>query len=292
MRKIPPEAASMGTATRPVGLRVCARRWLVVPVLAALIGAAVERGTDRGRITVERGAAAQAIQHGLAYLRSNPHDVSALIVLDYLQRAYELPADLAFETTRTGAGDEPRLLMWGRFVGDDRLTDAAALGALTADAGIEEMVMHALYCDRFLLPATYGELLQRFAKRGDYELTHAALAVKLIRDHGCSLQGIDLAAFEDKLRQRSVELVKREAGDARFEERDVRYEALAILQDFLEHRTISSSEIAGLLAEQQADGGWRPQADQPSAPHPTVMAVWALLAWTHTEVRGCRFARR
>jgi hypothetical protein len=274
-----------------------ARRWLPVAlilvlaeVMVALV--AIVRDRDRDRTAIAAGAPAAAVNRGLLYLRQNPSDVSALIVLDYLQRKYALPAEFAFEMTHAGGVDDPRLAVWGRFVGTDRLTDEVALGSLTTEMGIEEVVMHALYCDRFLLPSTYGGLLQRFADRGDYELTHAALAMKLVRDNRCTLDGIVVSLFEERLRRRTAELIQRAPQDRRFEELDVRYEALAILQDFLGHRDISSSEIARLLEEQQSDGGWRPEADLPSAPHSTVMAVWALLVWAHPETAEVHFARR
>lgn len=235
---------------------------------------------------------AQAIERGLSYLRRHPSDVSALIVLDYLQRRYALPAGLAFEATRPPGADDPRFTVWGRFVGRDRLVDDRALGALGPSAGIEEIVMHALYCDRFPLPASYGGLLRDLAERGGYELTHAVLALKLARDHGCALDGFALAQFEERARRRLRVLIERTPEDTRFEDLDVRYEALAILQDFLVDREVSLPTIARLLAEQQPDGGWRPAADQPSAPHPTVMAVWALLTSVHPGAAEIPFARR
>lgn len=278
-------------------LRGRARRWLPVAPLPVLVGVAValaavvkERGHDRTAIAAD--APAEAISRGLSYLRQDPSDVSALIVLDYLQRKYALSAELAFETTHAGTDDDSRLAVWGRFVGTDRLSDEISLGFLTRGAEIEEVVMRALYCDRFALPAAYGGLLQRFAERGGYELTHASLAVKLMRDNGCTVDGIEVPDFEEQLRRRTIDLIHRAPQDRRFEELDVRYEALAILEDFLIHRNVAPSEIARVLAEQQSDGGWRPTADQPSAPHPTVMAIWALLAWTHSEAAEIPFARR
>jgi hypothetical protein len=265
-------------------------RWIAALALAA--GIAAWAHSDEPAPELAPGAAGIAIARGLAYLRSDPSDLSARIVLDYLQRKYALPADLAYDATPRSDEEDRRLRVWGRFVGADQHPEEAALGELPDDGAapaIEAMVMHALYCDRFALPAAYGELIARLAVAGDYELTHAVLAMKLAADRGCAVR-VQGAARPADLARRTRALVSRPPGDPRFEPLDVRYEALAVLEDFLADGGPPGA-IARLVAEQQPDGGWRPSADQASAPHPTVMAVWALLAWTRPGAPEVAFAR-
>jgi hypothetical protein len=265
---------------------IFSRRQRVIAAFERTNANAVGDATDSDPIDTD------AIARGLSYLRRNPSDVSALVVLDYLQRKYGLPADLAFHSLYAGPLDTDRLRVWGRMVGENRLVNEASLGSLTPDPGVEPMVMHALYCDRYPPPANYGQLLERMAARGDYELTHASLVLKILRDNRCDLPGATGAGLAEKIRLEMRELVDRAPRDPRYQELDVRYEALAFLQDFSADRSIPDAQFTKLVREQQRDGGWKPQPDQPSRPHPTVLAVWVLLARGHPDAPEIRFARR
>jgi hypothetical protein len=247
------------------------------------------RAPDASRRVVDPGAA--ALERGLSYLRANRSDLSALVVLDYLQRRYALARDYRFEAMYAGPRDDERLRLWGRIIGSDPRVDEDMLPPLTSSAGIEPLVMHALYCDRIRLPDDYGSNLRRFIARGGYDLTHAVLALKLVRDNDCALQRVASAELEEEARRALRMLIGQAALDPRYEELDTRYEALAVLQDFLDDGTVDGEQFARLLNEQQSDGGWRPQSDQPSRPHPTVLAVWALLARSRPSASRISFAR-
>jgi hypothetical protein len=232
----------------------------------------------------------EAIHKGLRYLLRERTDLSALIVLDYLQRRYGLGAEFAFENTYKSGLDADKLRTWGRFVGMTTAVNEASLGSLD-NPGIEELVMHALYCDRFPLPASYDGLLNRFIEQGGYELTHAVLALKLVRDHGCAVGSSAVADPERRLVSALHALLLRAPAEPRFEELDVRYEALAVLLDFLNDQDLPAQALARVRAEQQSDGGFPAAADQPSSPHPTVMAVWALLGESRRSAAPVPFAR-
>jgi hypothetical protein len=87
-------------------------------------------------------------------------------------------------------------------------------------------------------------------------------------------------------------LLERRPANPKYEELDVRYEALALLEDVSGDRGVSDAELARVLAEQQSDGGWRAEADHESRLHPTVLALWALLARLHPDAAREPFARR
>jgi hypothetical protein len=236
-----------------------------------------------------------SIERGLAYLRGQRADPSALIVLDYLRRKYGLAADLAFERTFGDRRDARDLGAWGRFVGLRTAAqlhdDSLSLEPWPNEPSVEAMVVHALYCDVVPPPSSFATALERFAAKGSYELTHAVLADKLVRDNGCSVDRLALDAAQDHFRARLLRFIMTPPSEARFAGLDVRYEALAVLEDLL--RTKAPREaIEGVLVEQQADGGWRPAPDQPSGPHPTVLAVWSLLARLHPNAPPTTFARR
>jgi hypothetical protein len=278
------------------------RQWLergsrgaTLAIALALLVPVIARG--RSLRVVSADAERDAIARGIEFLSQNrghvgaTSDLAALVVLDYLRRKYALPADLAFDRARDGAAFPDRMRTWGRFVGDRRPVDAESLGSLQGDPQIEELVAHALHCERFPLPAAYGALIARFADRGGYELTHAALALVLVRESGCSPGDGLPADIDDRLRRGMLALLDRRPADPRFEELDLRYEALAFLEDFAGERGIADDAIARVLVEQQPDGGWRGEADHGSRLHPTVLAVWALLAHLHPDAPRTSFAR-
>jgi len=259
-----------------------------VLVVAALVWSM--RGT-KNSAAISDARIDDAIERGLAYLQRDRSDLSALIVLDYLQRRYGLGAELAFARTEERPNDAKKLRTWGRFVGDDRWAEPMALGPFTSASTIEDVIAHTLYCDRVALPSSFVPILRAFAARGDYALTHAPLALKLAHDNGCPVDDVAAMALEKLLRQQLRGLILRRPQDRRFEALDVRYEALAVLVDLLAEREPPQGAVTSVLVEQQPDGGWMPAADQRSAAHPTVLAVWALLAWRHPDAPVVHFAR-
>jgi hypothetical protein len=262
-------------------------------VAAAAVWIAAAAGACRRPSSIAAADIETSIDRGLSFLRRDRSDLSALVVLDYLQRKYALPRDLAFAAMRSpAAADADRLRAWGRFVGADRPDDVAPLPPLADDPTVEEVVIHALDCDLTPLPPSFPARLERFARRGDYEATHAALALKLAGDRSCPLDSSATSALRAKLRQRILEIIEKRPNDVRFEALDVHYEAAAIFQDLLGERDLPAGVVAKLIREQQPDGGWRPAPDQPSRPHPTALAIWALLAHIHPDAPTIRFARR
>ncbi len=246
----------------------------------------------------------RALERGVSYLRGHRAssvepvaDVSALIVLDYLQRKYALASDLAFASAGSAvaagmAGGTEGEQLWVRFLDSAAgATDGAALQPLTEPPQIEAVVMRALYCDRFSLPANYLELLEQLADAGGYSLTHAALARKLACDNGC-LSAAAAATLDERLTRGLHALLERPSVNPRYEELDVRYEALAVLLDLVDNRAVTDAEFDRVVAEQLSDGGWKAEADHGSSLHPTVLALWALLARENPRAPRISFARR
>jgi hypothetical protein len=168
--------------------------------------------------------------------------------------------------------------LFGRLVGRGLEGDSSLADRLRATQGTDAFVGRALYCDIEPLPPEYRETLERSVLRGGYELTHVSLALKLARDNGCHISG------ELEVRQHAVERMRvliRSASTELAQERDVRYEAMALMGDFEKER-FDDEVVARLMREQQADGGWKPAADGPSHPHSTMVALWALLAHSYS----------
>jgi hypothetical protein len=262
--------------------------------VASLLATECTHPERQAQTNVRSVDVARAIDRGLSYLRSDRSDPSALVVLDYLQRKYALGSDLSYENMAHGHGEA--LGTWARFVGGDPPVNEDMLGSLQGRPGTETFVNHALYCDRFPLPSDFGVLLRRYVMDGayeGYEQTHASLTLKLIRDNGCRL-GMDEADLRGIVWRGLLDVLDGdgEAPLSQAARRDVRYEALAFLQDFAGNRDVEEARFSNVLSEQRADGGWGPEVDRPSKPHPTVLAVWALLAHAHSNTPEVPFARR
>jgi hypothetical protein len=264
----------------------------VVLALLALLGRAAPAPGEGVPVARDGPEPAGPVERGLAYLGRHKSDPSALIVLDYLQRKYGLSPDLAFARTYDGKPRNDDLRFWGRLAGLDAPLDERTWASLPARPAIDQVVVGALYCDTFALPPQYGRRLGSFVDQGGYALTHASLALKLLDDNGCALDPADAGDVRERVRRGLWRLVGARARDPRYEELDVRYEALALLLDFHGERSLGDGPATTLLAEQQPDGGWKPAADRPSHPHPTVLAVWALLARAHSDAPAIGFARR
>jgi hypothetical protein len=239
-------------------------------------------------IAVSSEALSRAVTRGLAFLATDRSDPSASIVLDYLRRRYDLPAPPAGQRPLPPSTPEPD--RWRRFEGAPAATTGVPLPLLTARSTTEDFVLHALYCDTDPLQPNFAALLQRYLSEGryeGYELTHAALALKLIDDNRCALPRAEARAVWSDAEVRMRRLLRSSPAG-----RDVAYEALAILQDFYGARDLEAVQIATVLAAQHPDGGWSSRQTGRSAPHPTVMATWVLLGRLHPDSAPNRFARR
>ncbi len=217
-------------------------------------------------------------------------DLSAIIVLDYLQRKYALPPDLAFENSYDGAAYADKLRTWGRFVGEQAPIEEASLGSLEGNPGIEELVVHALYCDEFTLAAGYAALLVRFAERGGYDLTHAALSLRILRENGCSIPGLP-GDVEEQFASGDARPPRAPSAGSTVRRARCPLRSPRALAGLVRGEAASDEQFARILAEEQPDGGWKAEADHPSRLHPTVLALWALLAHTHADAPETTFAR-
>jgi hypothetical protein len=221
-----------------------------------------------------------AIARGAAFLRESEPDQAVLISLQYLQRRYPQAPPLTSDRMRPRPDG-----LFARLVGRGLQGDSLVTERLSTVQGTDAFVARALYCDIEPLPPQYRDMLESAVLNGGYELTHVSLALKLARDNHCRIPG------ERQVREHAVEGMRafiRNPPPELAHERDVRYEAMAFVQDF-ENEGLDSEVVARLLREQQADGGWTPAAGCPSHPHSTMVAVWALLACSWPQVAEVPF---
>lgn len=267
--------------------RPCLYSGVLVLLICGLFGCRLGRkaGGPSSNGTTPR---LEAIGRGLSFLLRDRSDPSALIALDYLQRKYDLPGNLTFEQTAPQSLES--LGRWRRFLDKNSPVDEHYFAADDLRAETEQLVMRALYCDSVQLAAGYGAILKEYLIGGHYEgyeLTHTAFILKFLQDNNCPFDPELGNEIRQETRCRLLEFLTRPQVRP-----DARYEALAVLQDLLLDRTLPDQHFVALLSDQRPDGGWAPLKTLPSAPHPTVLAVWALLAREHPNTTRIPFARR
>jgi hypothetical protein len=144
------------------------------------------------------------------------------------------------------------------------------LDAVTA--GVDHLVIPALYCNTQALPDDYPEMLNTAVILGDYQLTHTLLALIFIQENGYSLQLPD--GFVENVYQANAQLINDDQTVT-----DKELEAAAFLYLAGQGARVNNSFIEKVLTAQKNDGGWTitgNKADN-SNWHPTILALLLLL---------------
>jgi hypothetical protein len=143
----------------------------------------------------------------------------------------------------------------------------------------------ALYCDTRSVDASDTELLRRHSSGDGYDATHALLAALIAKDLGCD------DALWDEVMQTSIDRVESElvwrlasspSLDAAVD--DLSLEQTAFLLQAGRRAAITPEWMAAIRSRQLDDGGWSDmdpgQEEQSSKWHATLVALWALSAWS------------
>jgi hypothetical protein len=240
------------------------------------------RGVSSAAIVPDDQQLARAVERGEAFLRTHPPDPVTLLALDYLERKYGLPGDLSFEAMRAGQPEPGVFPVFARIAGDRRPVDPESFASLVST---DWALAYALHCDELPLPPDYEGRLRKLTDAGNYDATHALLALKLLRDNGCEARVPGAGVLEARLRSILRTLAATAAPD-------LRSEAAAMSEDLLGERDGEGATVRWLLATQRRDGGWAPSEPGPSNPHTSLVAVWVLLGWAHPDAPRVSFARR
>lgn len=138
--------------------------------------------------------------------------------------------------------------------------------------GIDRITGAALYCDLYKLPPAFFPDLRKMAVSGGYNLTHATLALFMLRSKNCA---VDERLFRDEVDfevTRLSYMLKKIRPDS-----DLGIEAIVMLYMTRQAAHLKDSPpaidprwIVRILDAQDADGSW----DQND--HTTVLAMWAL----------------
>jgi len=268
--------------------------WLLGRVMAAALVAGCGGGNDSNRA---QGAIRRAIPYLEAAADGQPH---ALAFGYFLRRRFGIEAFAdaparydAIVATIVAPKDPKRrtlpragaLRLFRRLVVPEATYVEADMAE--AEGSLDRTTVTALYCDRLPPPEGYADLIRTEAAAGDYQLTHAVMALAWIRDNECP-DPVPLVEVEGWMARLAALARSRPA-------HDVGLEAAALLAYMGEGGRLPADHLAAVLAAQQPDGGWRPCPAPPCDPptglrpeaaashwHPTALALWLLLE-TSTE---------
>ena len=200
---------------------------------------------------------------------------NALIWLAWLHRRFGIE-ELAFalprydEVARAEPAQLPLRRLFRRIADRDSPIRAEDLEAVTDLS--DRIMISALYCDRFGLPASFPEVLQNVAKAGSYYLPHVVLTWVWIRSNGCQIALPE--GFIDGVLAENAAMVNKDPTTVT----DLKLEAAAFLHLAGQGALVDGRFIQSVLASQRDDGGWglSPDGEAGSYWHSSILALLLL----------------
>ena len=225
-----------------------------------------------------------AVARGLEYLadpKTEAHPLQ-LLALDYLQERFGLEPRFRLDERSLKfkfKADEETFRAYRRLMDptDPFIPDLTPFAR-------ERMMRLALHCDKLdaTAVAELEPLVVRLSQGTPYEVTHAAVALRLSSNNGCTLPTLGSPESRRAFAVRLVGLMKDRSSIP-----DLRYEAMVAASLLGFSDLVPERLYLQLLNEQQADGGWRAtNLTRASSDHATMLAVWALLEKTDPRKGG------
>ena len=224
-----------------------------------------------------------SINRAIRYLRQKKAEIYFADYLVYagVSRNYHLPEignrDSLMYFFRTETGEN---LQYNGFA---RLADAKTARILQKNLPqfccLDTFTVQALWADKLKLTPRYLDIIDTLATKGDYELTHAYLALIWLKENKHFLiKTSQFFSLETKFETRILSILNNRFGNYWC---DIHSEALALLlYNKIDINKIKPLWIAQLLEAQQPDGGWWQSArNQKTLSHTVVLSVWALAAY-------------
>lgn len=232
------------------------------------------------------GQYADQINKSQQYLVANLGKVGPFerLLLDYLQRAFSLNTQFngsvkAISPPVKGDGEDPlQFKVLRRIAYPNQLVDKLPD---TKDDSISQMIMEATYCDRIKLSSDFAQLIDSNIKAGGYNMTHVEFSLHLMQDNKCAYFSYqEDQQVRDQIAPLMIELINHTDTKP-----DLRYESIAYLMDMGRRDLIQDNWIKQIALEQQADGSWDLEKNVKDANgHTTILAIWALLEYSNTNL--------
>ena len=228
-----------------------------------------------------------AITKAIAYLQDTATriDIPDYLVYDLLRRTHHLPAIRSRQYIDTLCnGNEANFCKYYHFL---RLIDAETLplqqNKLHIYRETDSITIQALWADKLTLNENYLLLLECLSKKGKYELTHAYLSLIWLKENNHWLVKTPYyATLENTFKTKMIAILTNRFGNYWL---DIHSEILALLlYDGIDQENIKLTWINSMLNAQQKNGGWYYSLlNNETTAHSTVLALWALFAYTNTN---------
>jgi hypothetical protein len=221
----------------------------------------------------------KAVINAQNYLKSSKGSIKIdqRLFIDYLQRKFDLDGALGVTQTPIQIVENPatypqEINFLARIVYPDRIVTVPPRNVVD---GPTLTNIFSANCDHTPLPKNFWLTMNQNYSAGGYYLAHNALAFAFMKDNGCAIPASD-AGLPEKTINGMVKLA-----DDPNTNQDLRYEAIAFL--CLSGRTdlIKSSWISEVISQQKEDGSWVDEQYPKDSDHTTVLALWALLEYSH-----------
>lgn len=207
-----------------------------------------------------------AINKAVAYFNAKGLSIMRMIIptIDFLNKRYAAGIDITKNLTEIEATADmtERLFLYTV----DSTKYKAPESQVKLMTGIDRISAAATYCKEYDLPADFWTSINDMAYARDYSLTHATLALAMIKEFGCKYDKTKWDAAIAIQRPLLVELI-----ETKTIKKDVAIEALVMLYITNSQAYITKPYIEDLIKNQKADGSWN------NNDHSTVLALWALL---------------
>lgn len=242
-------------------------------------------GPDPAPPVVTGVALDSRIELARAWLDTSRMQYDAALVVATLQQTYGIAMTHDGATIYEGWMSTFADLGYPDFVGGMALFRRIYDGAASLDAGylaaaypMDQLTLHALYCDRTPVPAGYRDALMAQLDVGGYDTSHVLLALVFARSNDCPT-GLSAADYAEVISQVAA---LADLDDGQITDLDI--EAMTFLAAAGRLDLVQDDHFAAFLATQRPDGSWSGQVwlDGSGASavsqHTTALGLWLLLA--------------
>lgn len=194
--------------------------------------------------------------------------------LDFLNRTYGIKVDIQQQKTQLFIKPPKRRRALLRFMDERFIVPEYEIRNMV---GMDAITASALYCDIYELPKDFFAKVNAMTDAGDYSLTHATLALIILKQRGCKYPSVN---YETEFKRHSRllgQLIHKKGAES-----DVGTEAIVFLYLSGYGSAVKREWIKKIIDAQKPEGGCG------NNDHTTVLALWAMLEAQRQNTQGLR----